>query len=88
MIVLPDEGKQIEVDSEMDKTVELKRLRSSKDTMERCVLCWRLTDIPKDRPIALRDYYLQGQGQLCAKCYYELYKEGVFRHTSDTDESR
>ena len=52
---------------------------------ERCVLCWRETDIPKDTPVSRHKYYLEGQGQLCAKCYYELYGAGVFRHTQDTE---
>lgn len=34
--------------------------------MERCVLCWRETDVPKDTPVSRRKYYLEGQGQLCA----------------------
>lgn len=53
--------------------------------MERCVLCWRETDVPKDTPVNRRRYYLEGQGQLCAKCYYELYGAGVFRHTQDEE---
>lgn len=53
--------------------------------MERCVLCWRETDIPKDTPVSRRKYYLEGQGQLCAKCYYELYGAGVFRHTQGAE---
>ena len=46
--------------------------------MERCVLCWRLTNVPKNTPISKRKYYVQGQGQLCENCYYELFKQGVF----------
>lgn len=53
--------------------------------MERCVLCWELTEVPKDTPINLRRYYLEGQGQLCAKCYYELYGAGVFLCTQDAE---
>ena len=87
MTMHPDTGKQIGVETEMDKTVGSKQPRPAEGAMERCVLCWRLTDVPKSRPIALRDYYLPGQGQLCAKCYYELYKEGVFRRASDMDET-
>ena len=46
--------------------------------MERCVLCLQLTSIPQNPPISQRKYYVQGQGQLCAKCYYELCKQGAF----------
>ena len=45
---------------------------------ERCVLCWHLTNVPQNTPISQRKYYVQGQGQLCAKCYYELCKQGAF----------
>ena len=31
------------------------------------------TGIPKDTPISNRKYYIQGSGQLCNKCYTELY---------------
>ena len=46
--------------------------------MERYVLCWHLTNVPQNTPISQRKYYVQGQGQLCAKCYYELCKQGAF----------
>lgn len=45
---------------------------------ERCVLCWRLTDVPKSTPIAQRKAYVQGAGQLCESCYCALLKEGAF----------
>lgn len=38
---------------------------SRRKQMERCVLCWRLTNVPKNTPISKRNYYVQGQGQLC-----------------------
>lgn len=46
--------------------------------MKRCVLCLQLTSVLKNTPISQRKYYVQGQGQLCAKCYYELCKQGAF----------
>lgn len=48
------------------------------EKMDRCVLCWHLTNVPQNTPISQRKYYVQGQGQLCAKCYYELCKQGAF----------
>lgn len=54
------------------------------ENKERCVLCWELTDVPTDMPIDQRQYYLEGQGQLCARCYYELYGADVLRRTEDT----
>lgn len=55
------------------------RANSAKwEKMDRCVLCWHLTNVPQNTPISQRKYYVQGQGQLCAKCYYELCKQGAF----------
>ena len=43
------------------------------EEMERCVLCWRLTDVPKTRPVSQRIGYIEGVGQLCESCYCTLY---------------
>ena len=43
------------------------------DENERCILCKKLTDIKKDCDIDFREHYVYGVGQLCAKCYKELY---------------
>ena len=48
------------------------------ENMEPCVVCWQLTSIPKNTPISERTHYILGQGQLCERCYYRLYKQGVF----------
>lgn len=48
------------------------------EKMDRCVLCWRLTDVPKSTPISQRKAYIQGAGQICDSCYYALLKEGAF----------
>lgn len=40
---------------------------------ERCDFCGTLTDIPVDKPIQKRKCYIEGAGQLCPKCYFELY---------------
>lgn len=52
--------------------------------MDRCVICWHLSNVPKNTPIFERKHYIQGQGQLCAGCYFELYKQGVFDGKEDT----
>ena len=52
----------------MDKRIRLMRCRVKQakiDTYERCVLCWKITDVPKRLPIDLRENYIEGQGQLC-----------------------
>lgn len=48
------------------------------ERMERCVLCWRMTDVPKTMPVARRKGYIEGAGQLCKSCCYELLKSGAF----------
>lgn len=48
------------------------------EEMERCVLCWRLTDVPKTRPVSQRNGYIEGASQLCESCYCTLLKEGDF----------
>lgn len=40
---------------------------------ERCALCGRNTGIPVICPIDRRDYYVEGAGQLCRKCWQKLY---------------
>lgn len=41
--------------------------------MERCACCGRTTDIPENMPVSKRKFYIEGGGQLCRDCYYELY---------------
>ncbi|RKI40102.1 hypothetical protein D7V86_18510 [bacterium D16-51] len=40
---------------------------------EHCILCGRLTEILKNGPVAGREYYIEGAGQLCRECYREMY---------------
>lgn len=39
---------------------------------ERCVLCGKTTDILLSLPIDLRDYYVEGCGQLCRDCWQRV----------------
>lgn len=39
-----------------------------------CVVCGEDTLIPKDRPVDLRPNYVEGAGQLCSKCWNEVYR--------------
>lgn len=41
--------------------------------MEYCVLCRKVTDIPRNIPVDERKYYIQGAGQLCRACYHKVY---------------
>jgi len=40
---------------------------------EKCVMCGAETNIPVDMLIDLRKNYVKGVGQLCPKCYGDLY---------------
>ena len=42
---------------------------------DKCACCGCDTGIPKDTPITNRKYYIVGSGQLCSKCYTELYTD-------------
>lgn len=46
-----------------------------KDRCERCVCCHKKLDIPKDKAIEFRPFYIEGAGQLCYDCYHELYRK-------------
>jgi len=39
-----------------------------KDECEKCVCCGKDTPYSKSTPIDLRDYYIEGAGQLCRDC--------------------
>lgn len=38
-----------------------------------CVICGRPTEYLKSQNIYERNYYVEGAGQLCDKCYSEIY---------------
>lgn len=40
---------------------------------DKCVCCGCDTGVSCDTPIAAREHYIYGSGQLCSKCYTELY---------------
>lgn len=49
------------------------------EEMERCVLCWQSTDVPKTMPVSLRKGYIEGAGQLCESCCELLKRDDAFR---------
>lgn len=51
-----------------------------KKEMETCVLCNKVTEVPKDLHIDFRDYYIEGVGQLCQDCYFNLYENRAKIH--------
>ncbi len=44
--------------------------------LEKCVVCGKETKYSYDVPINERNYYSEGAGQLCEKCYIKLYVKG------------
>ena len=40
---------------------------------ELCIRCGKPTIYRPNTPITLRHYFVEGSGQLCEKCFYELY---------------
>ena len=50
-----------------------KRKKQSDSKTERCVICGKPTEYRKDVPIDKRECYIEGAGQLCRKCYFEIY---------------
>lgn len=54
--------------------------KTKKVEMEKCVLCGKETIYPKDLNVELRDYYVEGAGQLCMDCYFDLYEKRERHH--------
>lgn len=67
-IRVPVRGKQMKAGRE-------KKSHTAVRKKECCILCGKLTEIMKDCPVSERAYYLEGAGQLCRKCYQELYMQ-------------
>ena len=40
--------------------------------MERCILCNKQTEEPVNKPILYRNHYIEGAGQACKECYYNI----------------
>ena len=40
---------------------------------EFCVVCNEETNVPDDRPVSKRRFYVEASGQLCRTCFYESY---------------
>ena len=60
---------------------------------ELCIRCSIETPYDTSTPIALRRYYVEGSGQLCEQCFYELYpvpspsdSEGYAQHAVQAQE--
>ena len=40
---------------------------------EKCIRCGRETEYETSTPVTVRRWYIEGSGQLCEQCFYELY---------------
>ena len=47
-------------------------LSASKD-IEKCVICGADTPYRFSTPISQREFYVEGSGQICIHCHYEIY---------------
>ena len=53
---------------------------------ELCIHCNKPTPYHPNTRITLRRYYVEGSGQLCEKCFYELYSvPGSLQSNSDDE---
>lgn len=46
---------------------------------ERCCLCGKVTDVLVSESVQLRRHYVQGVGQLCPDCCWEVYRTDDLR---------
>ncbi len=49
------------------------------DEIEKCIICKKDTKYSKDTHIEKRTFYVEGIGQLCESCGYDLYVESLKR---------
>lgn len=42
-------------------------------SLEICIVCGKITGVPKDKPVSERKTYMEGAGQLCENCCWEIY---------------
>lgn len=47
--------------------------KKKKIIYEKCVSCHEVTDIDINAHVSTRNYYIEGAGQLCPKCYFTIY---------------
>ena len=59
-----------------NNTINMRRRKIDKamsdKTYEYCSICWTRTSTKKKTPIALRNFYVEGVGQLCSNCFRSL----------------
>ena len=49
-------------------------MSSSKVEYDKCISCSEETKEPTSKHVDYRDFYVEGAGQLCEKCFLEIYE--------------
>ncbi len=55
------------------KAVDKDNPKEENGEIEKCVICGADTPFKASTPLAQRIYYIDGAGQLCKRCYYEIF---------------
>lgn len=58
----------------LKKTMEQLNNKINEQFTETCVSCGLDTKVNVKLPIYLRDFYIEGAGQLCEKCWRTIYE--------------
>jgi hypothetical protein len=66
-------AEQLPNDADLGREIRVYLRRKAKD-VDICVRCGKETTYPKTLPITNREYYVEGAGQLCEKCFLETYE--------------
>jgi hypothetical protein len=59
----------------MNNKTNMKIIKVLKQETETCISCNKETHVPINLNIELREYYIEGAGQLCEKCYNKIYSK-------------
>ena len=68
-----------------DKKEKKLQMDAEENSVERCVLCGVVTDVPGQMPVSERKCYIPGAGQLCRDCCRELYGSDDLGTTAESE---
>ncbi len=57
----------------INKIVKTTEQNNVDDPIEKCVICGADTPYRFSTPISQREYYVEGSGQICLHCHYNIY---------------
>ena len=60
------------MENKIKNVVETKNSKAS-NSFEKCVICGADTPYRLNTPISQREFYVEGLGQVCRNCHYEIY---------------